>query len=77
MGRALSPSGVEPVESSWGELAESPALPAKGFLSTPFQVFQAREAGASAILIIVRALTDEEIKGPVRRCDRSGDGCVV
>jgi len=28
----------------------------------PIQVLQAREAGASAILIIVRALTDDEIK---------------
>jgi len=28
----------------------------------PIQVLQAREAGASAILIIVRALSDDEIK---------------
>jgi indole-3-glycerol phosphate synthase len=34
----------------------------KDFFVHPIQVLQAREAGASAILIIVRALTDEEIK---------------
>ncbi|HSY53097.1 MAG TPA: indole-3-glycerol phosphate synthase TrpC [Opitutaceae bacterium] len=41
-----------------------PALPClrKDFFVHPIQVLQAREAGASAILIIVRALTDEEIK---------------
>ncbi len=33
----------------------------KDFMVHPVQVLQAREAGASAILIIVRALTDEEI----------------
>ena len=43
---------------------ESPALPClrKDFMVHPVQVLQAREAGASAILIIMRALTDEEIK---------------
>jgi indole-3-glycerol phosphate synthase len=41
-----------------------PARPClrKDFFVHPIQVLQAREAGASAILIIVRALTDEEIK---------------
>ena len=34
----------------------------KDFMVHPIQVRQAREAGASAILIIVRALTDEEIE---------------
>lgn len=40
-----------------------PALPClrKDFMVHPLQVLQAREAGASAILIIVRALTDDEI----------------
>lgn len=33
----------------------------KDFMVHPVQVLQAREAGASAILIIVRALTDDEI----------------
>jgi indole-3-glycerol phosphate synthase len=33
----------------------------KDFMVHPIQVLQAREAGASAILIIVRALADEEI----------------
>ena len=41
-----------------------PARPCirKDFFIHPIQVLQAREAGASAILIIVRALTDDEIK---------------
>jgi len=41
-----------------------PGLPClrKDFMVHPIQVRQAREAGASAILIIVRALTDEEIE---------------
>jgi len=41
-----------------------PAIPClrKDFMVHPIQVVQACEAGASAILIIVRALTDEEIK---------------
>ena len=41
----------------------APAIPClrKDFMVHPIQVLQAREAGASAILIIVRALTDEEI----------------
>lgn len=34
----------------------------KDFFVHPIQVLQAREAGASAILIIVRALSDEEMK---------------
>jgi indole-3-glycerol phosphate synthase len=44
--------------------AHAPARPClrKDFFVHPIQVLQAREAGASAILIIVRALTDEEIE---------------
>jgi indole-3-glycerol phosphate synthase len=40
-----------------------PAVPClrKDFMVHPIQVVQAREAGASAILIIVRALTDDDI----------------
>lgn len=42
---------------------EPPALPClrKDFMVHPVQVLNARQAGASAILIIVRALEDEEI----------------
>jgi indole-3-glycerol phosphate synthase len=41
-----------------------PARPClrKDFMVHPIQVLQAREAGASAILIIVRALNDDEIR---------------
>jgi indole-3-glycerol phosphate synthase len=44
--------------------AVAPARPCirKDFMVHPLQVLEARAAGASAILIIVRALTDEEIK---------------
>ena len=44
--------------------ATPPARPCirKDFFVHPIQILQAREAGASAILIIVRALTDDEIK---------------
>jgi indole-3-glycerol phosphate synthase len=44
--------------------ADGPPPPClrKDFMVHPLQVLQALEAGASAILIIVRALTDEEIK---------------
>ncbi|HEX2855441.1 MAG TPA: indole-3-glycerol phosphate synthase TrpC [Opitutaceae bacterium] len=42
---------------------EPPAIPClrKDFMVHPIQVLNARQAGASAILIIVRALEDEEI----------------
>lgn len=42
---------------------QPPAVPClrKDFMVHPVQVLQAREAGAGAILIIVRALTDDEI----------------
>jgi indole-3-glycerol phosphate synthase len=44
--------------------AVAPCLPClrKDFMVHPIQVLEAREAGASAILIIVRALGDEEIR---------------
>lgn len=44
--------------------ATAPARPCirKDFFIHPIQVLQAREAGASAILVIVRALNDDEIR---------------
>ena len=44
--------------------ARPPAVPClrKDFFVHPLQVLEARAAGASAILIIVRALTDDEIR---------------
>jgi indole-3-glycerol phosphate synthase len=52
------------VEVSGGLPATGAAVPClrKDFMVHPVQVLQAREAGASAVLIIVRALTDDEIK---------------
>ena len=51
-----------------------PARPClrKDFFVHPLQVLQAREAGASAILIIVRALTDAEIAGLYGAADAAG-----
>ena len=51
-----------------------PGLPClrKDFMVHPIQVRQAREAGASAILIIVRALTDEEIEALQHAADAAG-----
>jgi indole-3-glycerol phosphate synthase len=43
-------------------LSNPPPCLRKDFMVHPIQVLQARQAGASAILIIVRALTDEEIE---------------
>lgn len=44
----------------------------KDFMLHPLQVLQAREAGASAILIIVRALEDEEIKALAAAAQAAG-----
>jgi indole-3-glycerol phosphate synthase len=51
-------------EVTAGLATTAPALPClrKDFMLHPVQVLQAREAGASAVLIIVRALTDDEIR---------------
>ncbi|HUR59776.1 MAG TPA: indole-3-glycerol phosphate synthase TrpC [Opitutaceae bacterium] len=54
--------------------AEAPAKPCirKDFFVHPIQVLEAREAGASAILIIVRALLDDEIKGLAAAASAAG-----
>lgn len=44
----------------------------KDFMVHPIQVLQAREAGASAILIIVRALKDDEIRALHRAATAAG-----
>ncbi len=44
----------------------------KDFMVHPIQVLQAREAGASAILLIVRALSDEEIKALLAAATAAG-----
>jgi indole-3-glycerol phosphate synthase len=56
---------LEDLQEVTGDFAaQGPAIPClrKDFMVHPVQVLQARLAGASAILIIVRALTDEEIE---------------
>ncbi len=54
--------------------AASPSPPClrKDFMLHPLQVLEARQAGASAILIIVRALTDDEIKRLRAAADAAG-----
>lgn len=54
--------------------ANSPARPCirKDFFIHPIQVLQAREAGASAILIIVRALTDDEMRSLAEAATAAG-----
>lgn len=49
------------VAAHFGAGPPSPACLRKDFMVHPLQVLEAREAGASAILIIVRALADDEI----------------
>jgi indole-3-glycerol phosphate synthase len=50
------------VTAHFQQLPPSPPCLRKDFMVHPIQVLEAREAGASAILIIVRALNDEEIR---------------
>jgi indole-3-glycerol phosphate synthase len=54
--------------------AEPPAKPClrKDFFVHPLQVLEAREAGASAILVIVRALADDEITALARAAAAAG-----
>lgn len=49
------------VTAKFGQSPASPPCLRKDFMVHPIQVLQARVAGASAILIIVRALLDDEI----------------
>jgi indole-3-glycerol phosphate synthase len=53
---------------------QPPAIPClrKDFMVHPVQVLEARQAGASAILIIVRALTDDEIRTLKTSADAAG-----
>jgi indole-3-glycerol phosphate synthase len=54
-----------------GELPAPPCL-RKDFMVHPLQVREAREAGAAAILIIVRAVSDEEIASLFRAARAAG-----
>lgn len=49
------------VTADFSQNPPAPPCLRKDFMVHPIQVLQARESGASAILIIVRALTDDEI----------------
>ena len=49
--------------------AHTPTL-RKDFMVHPIQVLEALEAGAKAILLIVRALNDDELKD-FKKCSRS------
>ena len=49
----------------------------KDFMVDAFQVLEARAAGADAILLIVAALSDAELKSSRRRGAAHGAGCAV
>lgn len=55
-----------------GRRDDAPALIRKDFFVHPIQVVEAAEAGARAILIIVRALTDDEMKALYETASRAG-----
>jgi indole-3-glycerol phosphate synthase len=59
---ALRAAAPRSAPASPGDGGRVPPCLRKDFMVHPIQVLQAREAGASAILIIVRGLPDEEIK---------------
>jgi indole-3-glycerol phosphate synthase len=67
-----NPLGVSLSNPPGVSLSNPPPCLRKDFFVHPIQVLQAREAGASAILIIVRALTDEEIKTLHGAADAAG-----
>ena len=48
----------------------------KDFMVHPIQVLEAAEAGAGAILLIVRALDDEELRGLARAAETAGLDCL-
>ena len=51
-------------------------LPSQGFHGAPVQVLEALEAGAKAILLIVRALNDDELKILRNAADNAGLTCL-
>lgn len=58
------------------ELAPAPVL-RKDFTLDPYHVWQARAAGADAILLIVAILTDEELRDLSSLADELGLACLV
>jgi indole-3-glycerol phosphate synthase len=54
-------SDLQDVTTEFRSVTAAPPCLRKDFMVHPIQVLQARESGASAILIIVRALEDDEI----------------
>ena len=55
---------------------DAPPILRKDFFIHPIQVLEAAEAGARAILIIVKALNDEEIESLVDAADTAGLECL-
>lgn len=58
---------------------EAVALPLlrKDFIVAPAQVWQARSAGADAVLLIVAALTDDDLAALVAVCEEAGLAALV
>ena len=61
-------------ESAFTAVREAVALPLlyKEFVIDPWQVWHARKIGASAVLLIAAALTDDEAAGLMRECAAAG-----
>jgi indole-3-glycerol phosphate synthase len=61
-------------EAQWNEVRAATSLPMlyKEFVIDPRQTFHAEALGASAVLLIVAALTDEELSSFIQLVDASG-----
>jgi indole-3-glycerol phosphate synthase len=61
------------------EAADASALPVlrKDFVFDPYQVFETRAAGASAVLLIVAMLDPEELKSLIEKADQVGLDVLV
>ncbi len=66
-------------EGQWNEVRAATALPMlyKEFVIDPRQIFHAEALGASAVLLIVAALTDEELGSFIELVTRSGMTALV
>ncbi len=66
-------------EEQWNEVRAATTLPMlyKEFVIDPRQIFHADALGASAVLLIVAALTDEELRSFIQLVEKSGMTALV